>query len=303
MRALSTREKRLILYLAILIVFFLGDYFYRYWSPDIIRETEHYVIYSTATPEQTDEIAEIAEIVYEGYLELAKQLQQDIKPHPKLKMKLFKNRKEFRRCNRFIGWAEAFYKKPYCYQYYSSDEDNPYHWMMHEATHQLNAEAANLSLSKWIDEGIACYISTSRIIDKSLRPGEIDIETYPVWWLASMAITGDLDSDKNNMPIIPLREIIYGKGGPDMDEYFNLYYLHWWSLTHFLMQYEGGKYRGGLVHLIADGGGLDTFEKHLGKLEDIEKEWHGYILDLKQRLSRTNAGASPTYDNQVPKVN
>ena len=69
--------------------------------------------------------------------------------------------------------------------------------MMHEATHQLNVEAAKLKLSRWLDEGIACYISTSQIVDGSLSLGQIDLNTYPVWWLASMAQCGDLEMDKN----------------------------------------------------------------------------------------------------------
>jgi hypothetical protein len=41
-------------------------------------------------------------------------LQRTIPPHPKLGMKLFKNRSEFRRCNGVFGWAEAFYEPPFC---------------------------------------------------------------------------------------------------------------------------------------------------------------------------------------------
>ncbi len=90
--------------------------------------------------------------------QLASQLQCTIRPHPKLKMKLFKDREEFRRCNRSCGWAEAFYRTPYCYQYYGADEAHPYHWMMHEATHQLNAEAACLHAAAVAQRG-ACLLS------------------------------------------------------------------------------------------------------------------------------------------------
>lgn len=285
MRVLKAREKHFLLYLAIASAVLLSVYFYRYWSSEIIKETEHYIIYSTATKVQTNQIAQVAEIVYKGYLQFSDQLGLKVRPHPKLKMKLFKNREEFRRCNPNIGWVEAFYRRPYCYQYYSSSETNPYHWMMHEATHQLNAEGAYLLLPQWIEEGIACYLSTSRIINESLCLGEIDIHSYPVWWLNSMVLSGDLDTDRNNLSIIPLGVIISGRGGPDVNKYFNLYYLHWWTLTHFLMQYEGGKYRTGFSQLITNGGGLDAFEKYIGKIEHIEKEWYEYVLDYKQRLA------------------
>ncbi|MHC4520054.1 MAG: hypothetical protein ACYTAS_15800, partial [Planctomycetota bacterium] len=266
MRRLQAREQRMLAYLGILLAIVAWDTARRHWSANLVQETEHYTIYSTATPEQTAEIGRVAEIVYAGYRRLADQLECDVGSHPKLKIKLFKDRDEFRRCNRVRGWAEAFYRKPYCYQYYSSEEINPYHWMMHEATHQLNGEVAHLTLPQWLDEGLACYVSTSQIVDASLALGRIDTNTYPVWWLDSLAPSGDLESDKRNGIIIPLRSIISGRGGPDIDNHFNLYYLHWWSLTHFLMEYEGGAYRPALRHLLADRADLPTFEKHIGPI-------------------------------------
>jgi hypothetical protein len=284
MRPLKSREKRILFYLAVALLIVGVDYVRRYWSPDIVQESEHYIIYSTATPEQTSEIALVAEIVYKGYAQLIKQAHDKNGLHPKLKIKLFKNRKEFKRCNRSKGWAEAYYGKPYCYLYYSADEKNPFHWMTHEATHQLNAEVADLSLSRWLNEGIAEYISTSRIIDNRLQLGEIDTNTYPIWWLDTMASTGNLAMDKGNLSIIPLRAIISGRGGPDIDEYFNLYYLHWWSLTHFLIHSQQEKHRSGLMRLAKQGGEPVAFEQIIGKIEEIEREWYQYVLELKRTL-------------------
>ncbi len=243
------------------------------------------MIYSTATPEQTAQIGQVAEIVYVSYRQLADQLQCEIQPHPKLKIKLFKDREEFRHCNRIRDWAEAFYRKPYCYQYYSADEMNPYHWMMHEATHQLNAEVARLKLPQWLDEGIACYVSTSHIVGDTLVLGEIDTNTYPVWWLDSMATSGNLDEDKAAGTIIPLRQIL-GRGGPAIDEHFNLYYLHWWSLVHLLVEGEQGRYRDGLARLLAGHVDLPAFEKCIGPIEPIEKSWYEHVLGLKKEFGR-----------------
>ena len=285
MRALTSREKRLLIYFAVFCGIVAWDGVRRHWSPEGALETEHYVIESSATTDQTREIGHVAEIVYEGYRELIAQLQHTTQPHPKLKMKLFKDREEFRRCNRFCGWAEAFYRRPYCYQYYSADEAKPHHWMMHEATHQLNAEAACLTLPQWLDEGLACYVSTGRIVGDSLRLGEIDTNTYPVWWLDSMELSGDLEADKKSLGIIPLRAILCGQGGPDLDKHVNLYYLHWWSLAHFLMRYENGMYRAGLARLIADGVTAEAFETCIGPVEEIEARWYNQLLDLRKRLA------------------
>lgn len=285
MRRLTSREKRLLAYLVVCLAVVGWDIGRRHWSPDITITTDHYRIYSTATAEQTQEIGVVAEILHTGYMTFLHQLTVSPQSRDKLKIKLFKDRDEFRLCNRVRGWAEAFYRKPYCYQYYSAEEFNPYHWMVHEATHQLNAEVAGFSLAKWLEEGIANYFGTSRIIDNRLSLGDIDTNTYPVWWIHTLATSGDLESDKGNMSVIPLRSIISGSGGPDMDKFFNLYYLHWWSLTHFLLHYQDGKYCYGLTQLIGSACDAIAFERHIGNIEHVEREWYAYVLDLKRQLS------------------
>jgi len=35
---------------------------------------------------------------------------------------------------------------------------------------------------------------------------------------------------------------------------------------------------------IAEGGGLAAFEKHIGPVENVEKQWYGYLAEL-QRLT------------------
>jgi hypothetical protein len=286
MRKLKSRKKGIFLYSGILIVVLLGNMVYRYWTAPLVKETEHYMIVSSATPEQTEEIAAVAEIVYEGYHEFLGQLGKAVEPHSKLQLKLFKDREEFRRCNNITNWYEAFYRYPYCYQYYASNEKNPYHWAMHEATHQLNNEAGHLILTQWVDEGIACYIGTSKIADKSLHLGQIDMNTYPAWWLPIIATTGDLQADQENISIIPLRAIVSGQGGPDLNKYFNLYYLHWWSLIHFLMNYEDGNYRDGFNRVVSERGTLLSFERNIGKIEDIEPQWYQYVKELKNKMIR-----------------
>jgi hypothetical protein len=287
---LTKREKGLLICLAALGSVYLADFIYRYWSPDIVKETEHFQIYSSATAEQTDEIAEVAEILYTGYGQLMTKLQQQVKPHSKLKVKLFRDRDEFQRCNRIRNGPESFYRKPYSYQYYSADEANPYHWMVHEATHQLNVEAAGLKPAQWLDEGIASYVSTSQIVDGSFSFGQIDPNTYPTWWFGSMSLTGNLDMDKKIDSVVPLRAIITGQGGPGVNKWVNLYYLHWWSLAHFLFHYEDSKYVPGLSRLIEEGGSLPAFEKYIGPVDQIEQQWYEYTIDLRKRLYNLESG-------------
>jgi hypothetical protein len=286
MRKLTNREKRLLLYVTLFAAVVVWDLPDRQWSPEITLSTDHYTVYSTATAEQTQKISDVAEILHTGYMGFLKEFKVVAKPHDKLRIKLFKDRDEFRSYNPECGWAEAFYLKPYCYQYYETEGINPCHWMVHEATHQLNVEVAKLSLPKWLDEGIATYFGTSRIVEKRLALGEIDRRTYPVWWIHTLATTGDLQSDKENTSVIPLRSIVSGHGGPDIDRYFNLYYLHWWSLTHFLLHYENGKYRNGVAQLLNGSCDVKAFERHIGDIDRVEREWYEYVLSLRRDRSR-----------------
>jgi hypothetical protein len=187
-----------------------------------------------------------------------------------------------RHINPGLGWAEAFYRKPYCRAYYSAEEANPYHWMLHEAVHQLNAEVANVRLEKWLEEGLAEYFSTSRIKDGQLLLGKVDPNTYPVWWLDEIAKGPDLNKNIQNGDVIPLRAIITNRGGPRMNSHVNLYYLHWWTLTHFI--FESKQTSGAAIKLIQSGGDFESCEKLSGPVERLQTNWHAHVRQLKERL-------------------
>jgi hypothetical protein len=80
-----------------------------------------------------------------------------------------------------------------------------------------------------------------------------------------------------------LTAIISGKGGPDIDEHFNLYYIHWWSLSHFLFEYDNGKYKGDYFKVIKEGATPESFEKHVGPIPDIQKQWYEYLCDVAKK--------------------
>ena len=159
--------------------------------------------------------------------------------------------------------------------------------MIHESVHQLNNEVAHLGLEKWLDEGLATYFSTSRFISNRLAVGRIDVNTYPIWWIDELATSDNLAENLKNRSVIPLRAIITDRGGPSMNRQFNLYYLHWWSLTHFL--FETPQYRNGAMALVQQGGRLEALEKNLGPVETIQTQWHDYVRRLKTALSKGDA--------------
>lgn len=276
----TKREIRLLVLVSIAMAIF--GYIKRPWFYSLKLESPRYICYSTATEEQTQKILDIAEALFESYAGFFND--QSLDTSYKFKLKLYKDRDEFKSYNLLTGWAEAFYRKPYCHQYYSEEEDNPYHWMIHEATHQLNAEAAGFKLEKWLEEGVATYLGTSTYRDGQLITGTIDTDTYPIWWLREIELSGDIDADIEAGKIIPLKNIITNKGGPDIDDFFNLYYIHWWSLTHFLIHHNDGQYRDGFYDLVEAGGTLEAFEKHIAPIETVQAQWYEYLQKITDDL-------------------
>ncbi len=280
---LTAREIRLLLYLLVLVGVVAWKFVPRPWRAAITLKATHHLIYSSASPAQTTDTAQGLEMLYIAYSNQFGGLQQFQRDHPQLKVKLFGDRAEFRRVNPGLGWAEAFYREPNCLAYFSADEIHPYHWMLHESVHQLNHEVAHLELEKWLDEGLAAYFSTSRFVSNRLALGRIDVNTYPVWWMELIATTPDLAGSIGNGSVIPLRSIITNHGGPSMNSRFNLYYLHWWTLTHFI--FESAQYREHALALVQRGGGLEAFEQTIGPVDKVQGEWHAYVRRLKAALA------------------
>jgi hypothetical protein len=242
-----------------------------------VFETAHYRIESRASDEETRKTADATESLHRAYLHFF-----DLPDRPrdaKLRLMLDRDRADFKRHNRSSPWAEAYYRPYICHAYYARNALNPYHWMLHEATHQLNREVAGLQRRAWIEEGLATYFGASRLEDGELRAGIIDPAAYPIWWLPKLPLSGDLQPDVREERFIALRALITGSGGPPIDRHVNEYYVGYWSLTYFLFHYDGGKYADGYRKLIAKGGGIDDFETLIGPVSVIEAEWYGYLRE------------------------
>lgn len=253
-------------------------------------ESAHYAITSTATDHQTRQVADAVESLHTEYIAFFANAIPAMTDRPKLKLTLYKDQGEFKQRNKSALWAEAYYLTPNCHAYFAGDEPNPYHWMIHEATHQLNHEVAHFPQTPWINEGLATYFGTSAIRDGKLTPGQIDANTYPIWGVSRLSLSGDLKNDIRRGKIIDLRHLISGRGGPNIDEKFNAYYIGYWSLTHFLFHFEKGRYAQSYRQLIVTGGTIDDFERVIGPVHRIENEWYAYLMQQVATLKAKKAG-------------
>ncbi|MBI3273263.1 MAG: DUF1570 domain-containing protein [Planctomycetes bacterium] len=290
----TRREKLLLVVVAVGAALLLLDTARRRWSPVCRVDTAHYALESSAPEPQARRMGDALEVLYRTYAEFFKDTLELRKDHARLRVRLYRDRAEFKRCNPGSGWAEAFYDGQLCHAYFAADDANPHHWTLHEATHQLDAEVAGLALPRWLEEGLATYFSTSRLVAKDLPPelGRVDLGTYPVWWLHSFQLSGDPDADRRSGQILSLETVVLDTGGADVDQRFNLYYLHAWSLTHFLFHGEDGKYAKPYLALLRAGFSKERFEQTIAPLPTLEREWYGYLReDLLAKVWQGRQGA------------
>lgn len=246
--------------------------------------TDHYAVFSAATPAQTVRVATAVEALYRAYGEFFA-LAPAAAGQERLRLILYRDRAQFSAFNTSMPWAEAYYRAPYCHAYFSRDADNPYHWMLHEATHQLHAERAGFSRAKWINEGVASYFGASRLEGARLRPGSIDANAYPIWWLPELPLSGSLERDLRSGLLIPLRQLIDDSGPPIGGKHLNVYYLEYWSLSHFLFHHRDGAHAAAYRRLMRGRGTLAEFEAALGPVERIQEQWYRYLLEKRAQVA------------------
>ena len=258
--------------------------------PKPALETAHYAIVSTADATKTQHVAETVESLHTAYREFFGLPHSAPSTTGKLRLVLYRDQREFKAHNRSAPWAEAYYLPPACHAYYAEGSRNPYHWMLHEATHQLAREVSGFSRYRWSDEGLASYFGSSRLRDGKLRLGEADPEAYPIWWLPGLELSGNLQQDIHAGRIIPLRQIITDTG-PPIAQHVNLYYIEYWSLTHYLLQDDEGRLAAAFKALLAEGATLANFEKRFGSAEAVEERWYRHLLGLRREASEVGSGA------------
>lgn len=246
-----------------------------------VGQTANYQVTSWATVEQTTMVGSTAEGLLRAYLQFFK-LEDKAVPKGGLKLTLYRNREQFKQRHPQPAWAEALYSKGVSYAYFDAKAPNAVHWMLHESTHQLNELVGRTPKEKWINEGLASYFGASKFEDYTLTPGTIEAKAYPVWWLDELRPTGDAAKDFASGHVVPLRALITGEGGPDIDEHVNEWYVGYWSLTHFLLHGANGKYAPGYRKLLAGKSAtLADFEREIGPVDGVQAEWYAYLKDLK----------------------
>lgn len=256
-----------------------SDQLARAGADQVEINTPHYLIVSTVEEDAARRAGVAVEALFDAYAAFFADASLPVAPSM-LRVRLYGDRPEFLAASRSRPWAEAYYSRGVCHAYMDPDKPNPYHWLVHEAVHQLNREWTGFATDRWINEGLASYFGASRYAAGRLEPGVPDVEAYPARWLRRWELTGDWPTDVSNRRVIPLRTLIEGKAGPEMDAAVNAYYLGWWSLTHFLLHGAEGRHADAYRTMARSGGSVAEFERRVGPLEKIEQQWYAHLAGL-----------------------
>jgi hypothetical protein len=238
--------------------------------------TAHYDVHSNAGPAPAKTAGARTEALRTAYLAFF-ELPEPAAATPRLQLRLYATRREFKRFNAGPPWAESFYSAPVAHAYHDPKAANPAHWLLRAATQQLGREVAAFPTATWADEGIALYFATSVVRDGALRPGELDPETYPLWFVGGLALAGDARKDFEALRLVPLRALVSGEGGPPVEKAVNAWAIGHWSLAHFLVHHDDGRHAAAFRELVRTGGGLAQFETLVGPVEEIEPQWYAYL--------------------------
>lgn len=113
----------------------------------------------------------------------------------------------------------------------------------HEGWHQYTQRVFKQHLPIWLEEGIATYMEGYRESSESFQPRDNPERRGTL----RKAVHGDW--------LIPLHELLSRSPQSFLDEgkeELLTYYAQVWALTHFLIEGEGGRYRGRLTKLLLD---------------------------------------------------
>jgi hypothetical protein len=235
------------------------------WAYERKIQGPHWTIYTDASDEIGRRVLEVAESVYDAFIaDVVGLLPMAKKP---LRAYVFKDRARFmKEANLPTAWAEGYYDggRRACFCYYDpTNAKNPFHWFVHEATHQLLAEiVVNCSgLNAWLSEGYACHFGTSRIENGVLKLGTTDPNTYPAWFRKQYPPAKLWPLAKFDAEIAP-------KFGELRDP--NPFYLESWLLVRFLIEHHRDAFRKFFAE--AAQGRLE-FEKTVKKFSDLQADF------------------------------
>jgi len=163
---------------------------------------------------------------------------------------------------------------------------NTWHTMQHEGFHQFAHAVIGGDIPTWANEGLAEYFGEGIWTGDGFVTGVV-----PPWRLKRLQDTMSRDGEEGFRSIDEAMRITLGQwnGNLSIQNYDQA-----WSMVHFLVHAEDGRYRkafNGFMTLVGSGrGAAKAWEQSFGDSAGFEKKWRDYWMKLPENP------ASDVYD-------
>ena len=71
----------------------------------------------------------------------------------------------------------------------------PFDSLIHESVHQFHRHVVRYDMPQWLDEGLACYVSSISLGDGTFDPNFIQRDAYPLNHIPYLRLTGNIEED------------------------------------------------------------------------------------------------------------
>jgi hypothetical protein len=151
-----------------------------------------------------------------------------------------------------------------------------WHTVQHEGFHQFALAVIGGELPIWVNEGLAEYFGEGLFTGDGFVMGVV-----PEWRRERIA---EAMRGKALLPIRQMMMLSHERWNEDMKLE---HYDQAWSMVHFLVHAENGKFRDGFAGFIRAIGNNQPWEKawlaHLGTADGFEQRWRAYWLKMPKQ--------------------
>lgn len=244
--------------------------------------TPHYDVSTDISEPFAQVVGEHMESIYGAY---ALRFQgYELKVHERFQVKVFAQKEDYYRAvpEQLRGSTGAFVsslKLLAAYKEGRSDED-VFRTLYHEGFHQFMFSCIARNAPLWVNEGLAEYFSEASWNGSGFTTGQVP----PM----RLKLVQDALREGSH---IPLQDLMAMKSEDWLSNVraqqtaASLQYCEAWSVVHFMVHAEGGRYRPrllGYLKLISDGTDeQEAFRQSFGEdMEGLERAWTAYVMKL-----------------------
>jgi hypothetical protein len=253
-----------------------------------VHESRYYTIHSDLPPAFVREAELRMTRMVEEYRARTKGFAGQVRG--KLAFHLFATEADYLRAGGLPGTAGMYYHQPPARLMAVADEGpGPRLWytVQHEGFHQFTDAVTRFELPMWVHEGLAEYFGEMLFTGDAFVAGVV-----PPWRLDRVRATLTLDPGAGGyVPMADLLRLSHEAWNAGIRPEN---YDHVWSLAHFLVHAEGGRYRAafdGYLRAVARGRDWDRAWAEqmgpagLGRVDELERRWRLYWSSLPDHPS------------------